>query len=172
MMSNSAWRNGGATLFLTTLTRARDADRFLAGFDRLDPADVQPHRGVELQRLAAGGGLGRAEHHADLHAQLVDEDDHGACDLLIAPESLRSAWLISRACRPGSESPMSPSISARGTSAATESITITSTASERTSVSADLKRLLAGVGLRDQQVVDVDAAARGVERVEARARHR
>src|SRR5882672_5823336 len=29
---------------------------------------------------------------------------------LMAPASLRSAWLISRACKPGSESPMSPSM--------------------------------------------------------------
>ena len=49
--------------------------------------------------------------------------------------SLRSAWLIKRACKPGNESPMSPSISARGTSAATESTTIKSTAPERTSAS-------------------------------------
>src|SRR6267143_224228 len=54
---------------------------------------------------------------------------------LIAPASLRSAWLMRRACRPGSESPMSPSISALGTSAATESITTTSTAPERTRIS-------------------------------------
>src|SRR5690242_2857132 len=54
---------------------------------------------------------------------------------LIAPANLRSAWLIRRACRPGSESPMSPSISALGTSAATESITTTSTAPERTRIS-------------------------------------
>jgi len=53
----------------------------------------------------------------------------------MAAVSLRSAWDMRRACRPGSESPMSPSSSARGTSAATESITITSTALERTSVS-------------------------------------
>ena len=56
-------------------------------------------------------------------------------DLLIEAVSLRSAWLISRACRPGSASPISPSSSAFGTSAATESITSTSTAPERTSVS-------------------------------------
>ncbi len=49
--------------------------------------------------------------------------------------SFRSAWLISRACTPMCASPISPSISARGTSAATESITITSTAPERTSTS-------------------------------------
>ena len=57
-------------------------------------------------------------------------------DLLIEAVSLRSAWLISRAWRPGSESPISPSSSARGTSAATLSITSTSSAPERTSVSA------------------------------------
>ena len=50
--------------------------------------------------------------------------------------SLRSAWLISRACRPTNESPISPSISAFGTSAATESIATTSMAPERTSSSA------------------------------------
>ena len=50
--------------------------------------------------------------------------------------SFLSAWLISRACMPGSESPISPSSSARGVSAATESTTSTSTAPERTSVSA------------------------------------
>src|SRR5689334_18286965 len=54
---------------------------------------------------------------------------------LIAPASLRSAWLMRRACSPGSESPISPSISALGTSAATESITTTSTAPERTRIS-------------------------------------
>ncbi len=54
----------------------------------------------------------------------------------MAAVSLRSACDIRRACRPGSESPMSPSSSALGTSAATESTTMTSTAFERTSVSA------------------------------------
>ena len=56
-------------------------------------------------------------------------------DLEIEAVSLRSAWLISRACRPGRLSPISPSISALGVRAATESITTTSTAPERTRVS-------------------------------------
>jgi hypothetical protein len=56
--------------------------------------------------------------------------------LCTVPVSLRSAWLMSRACEPMCWSPISPSISALGTSAATESITITSTAPERTSMSA------------------------------------
>ena len=58
-----------------------------------------------------------------------------AFDLETVPVSLRSAWLMSRACRPSCGSPISPSISARGTSAATESITTRSTAPERTSMS-------------------------------------
>src|SRR5690606_27779794 len=51
------------------------ADHFVAALDRADAADVQAHRGVELERVAAGGGFRVAEHHADLHADLVDEDD-------------------------------------------------------------------------------------------------
>src|ERR1700754_3115244 len=76
---------------------------------------------------------------------------------LMVPVSLRSAWLISRACRPGSESPISPSISAFGVSAATESMTIRST---------DLERLLAGVRLRDEQVRQVDAELLRIRRIE------
>ena len=55
--------------------------------------------------------------------------------LLRLAVSLRSAWLIRRACRPTWLSPISPSISARGVSAATESMTTTSSAPERTSMS-------------------------------------
>jgi hypothetical protein len=56
-------------------------------------------------------------------------------DFAMEPVSLRSAWLIRRACRPTWESPISPSISAFGTRAATESTTTTSIAFERTSMS-------------------------------------
>ena len=53
-----------------------------------------------------------------------------------APVILRSAWDISRACKPTWLSPISPSISARGTRAATESMTMMSRAPERMSMSA------------------------------------
>jgi hypothetical protein len=89
------------------------ADDLLAFLDRADAADVQAHRGVELERVAAGGGLRAAEHHADLHADLVDED-HQQLERLMLPVSLRSAWDIRRACRPTCMSPISPSISALG----------------------------------------------------------
>ena len=50
------------------------ADCLGAALEGLDPADVEAHRRVELQCLAAGRGLRRAEHDADLLAQLVDKD--------------------------------------------------------------------------------------------------
>ena len=87
-------------------------------------------------------------------------------DLEIAPVSLRSACDIRRACRPGSESPISPSISARGTRAATlvDDDDVDGVGAHQRL--ADLQRLLAGVGLRDEEVLDVDAEGAGVGRVE------
>ena len=70
--------------------------------------------------------------------------------------SLRSAWLMRRAWRPMCWSPISPSISAFGVSAATESTTTRSIAPERLG---DFERLLARVGLRDEEALDVDADA-------------
>ena len=85
--------------------------------------------------------------------------------LLRLPVSLRRAWLISRAWRPTWVSPISPSISARGVRAATESMTTTSSAPGADEHVGDLERLLAGVGLGDEQLVDVDADGLGVDRV-------
>ena len=56
-------------------------------------------------------------------------------DRLMAAVSLRIAWDMRRAWRPTWLSPISPSISALGTRAATESMTTTSTAPLRTSTS-------------------------------------
>ena len=55
--------------------------------------------------------------------------------LAMVPASLRRAWDMSRAWRPTKVSPISPSISALGVSAATESTTTASTAPERTRAS-------------------------------------
>ena len=66
----------------------------------------------------------------------------------------------------------SPSISALGIRAATESMTITSTALERTS-SSQMSRACSPVsGWADEQVVDVDAQLAGPRGVEGRARRR
>src|SRR5439155_41862 len=52
-----------------------DADAVAVGLhaflERLDPADVEPDRRVELQRAAARGRLRVPEHDADLLAELV-----------------------------------------------------------------------------------------------------
>ena len=53
----------------------------------------------------------------------------------MAPVNFLRAWLIKRACIPMTASPISPSSSARGTRAATESTTTTSIAPERIKVS-------------------------------------
>ena len=84
---------------------------------------------------------------------------------LSVPASFRSACDMSRAWRPTWVSPISPSISAFGVSAATESIATTSSAPERIEQLGDLERLLARVGLRDEQIVDVDADPLRVGRV-------
>src|SRR3546814_20262237 len=52
-------------------------DLHVTVLDGADAPDVETDRGIELQGMAAGRGLGIAEHPADLHADLVDEDDQG-----------------------------------------------------------------------------------------------
>ena len=61
---------------------------------------------------------------------------HSVCVRFRLPASLRMACDIIRACTPTVWSPIWPSSSARGVSAATESTATTSTAPERTSMSA------------------------------------
>ena len=84
------------------------------------------------------------------------------------PASLRMAWDIRRACRPTWVSPISPSISARGTNAATESITTRSSAAERTSMSAISRACSpeSGCDTRSSSMFTPELArVRGVERV-------
>src|SRR5262245_51424874 len=65
-------------LVLHDLDLGAAADHLVAVLDRAQATDVEAHRSVELERVAARGGLRIAEHHPDLHADLVDEDDDGA----------------------------------------------------------------------------------------------
>jgi hypothetical protein len=125
---------GRRALVLDDLDPRPRGDRLLAVLDGGDPADVEAHAGEVLERVAAGRRLRRAEGDADLVAQLVDEHHRGV-GLVATPAILRIAWLISRACRPRCWSPMSPSSSARGIRAATESTTIRPTPPVRARVS-------------------------------------
>src|SRR5262249_31105619 len=46
------------------------ADHRVTLLNDADTANIEPNRGIELQRITARGGLGIAEHDADLHADL------------------------------------------------------------------------------------------------------
>src|SRR5262249_54358342 len=65
------WRRD---LVLDDLHPRAPADDDITVLDRATAADIVPARGVELQRAAAGGRFGVAEHDADLLAELIDED--------------------------------------------------------------------------------------------------
>ena len=87
-------------------------------------------------------------------------------DLEIEAVSLRSAWLISRACRPGSAvAHLAFEFGARHQRRDRIDHQHVDRAGAHQRVG-DLQRLLAGVGLRDQQVVDIDAELAGIDRVE------
>ena len=73
------------------------------------------------------------------------------------PVSLRMACDIRRACRPICGSPMSPSISACGTNAATESTHDDIQGAAADEDVGNFQRLLAAVGLGDEQIVRVHA---------------
>ena len=49
------------------------AQNVVAFFDLAGAADIEAHGSVEFQRVTAGSGFRAAEHHADFHADLVDE---------------------------------------------------------------------------------------------------
>src|SRR5680860_488704 len=69
---------GGRHLVLDNLDSRAVTDRVGSLLEGLDSTNVQPHRRVELQRLATRSRLGRSEEHADLLAQLIDKDRRGA----------------------------------------------------------------------------------------------
>src|ERR1022692_1778146 len=83
------------------------------------------------------------------------------------PVSFRSACDIRRACRPMWLSPISPSSSALGTSAATgihHHHIDTSGPDQRSS---DLERLFAVIWLRDDQIVDIHAKIACISRIQS-----
>ena len=68
---------GSGQLVLHHLGARVVADDAVAVLDGRHPADVHPHVGVEPQRPSARRGLRVAEHHSDLHPQLVDKNQAG-----------------------------------------------------------------------------------------------
>ena len=133
--------------------------------DRSDAADIEAHRGIKFQRIAAGGGLRRAEHHADLHADLVDEDHHGIgavdrggelAQRLAHQAGLQAGLAVAHlAFKLGARHERGDRIDDQNVDGAG--------ANERIG---DFQRLFAGIGLRDQKIVDIDAELAGIDRIE------
>ena len=171
MTSNSASRNGGATLFLTTLTRVRPpttaSPSLMAPMRRMS----MPNRRVELERAAAGRRFRVAEHHADLLAELVDEDEarlrlrDGAGEL---PQRLRHQARLQPHLRFAHLAFDFGARHERGDRVDDDDVDAVR-ADEHFD---DLERLLAVVGLRDEQVVEVDAELLAHTARRGRARRR
>ena len=118
-----------------------------------------------MSALPAGGGLGAAVHHADLHADLVDEDHHriGAVDrggelaqrLAHQPRLQAGHAVAHLAFELGARHQ-------RGDRIDHQHVDRTR-AHQRVG---DLERLLAGIGLGNEQIVDIDAELAGIDRIE------
>ncbi len=74
---------GRGHLVLDYLDLGLVADDLVALLNAAGASNVEPNRGIKLEGIAPGRRLRRAEHHADLHADLIDEDDDavGALDV-------------------------------------------------------------------------------------------
>src|SRR3954452_11870079 len=163
---------------LGLLERGRDlvlhhlhAHAVAVGFDavlqRLDSADVEPDRGVELQRPPARRRLRIAEHDADLLAQLVCEQ----ADRVGAVERARqlAQGLTHQPCLQADVGVAHLALDLglrRQRRDRVDRDHIERTGADQQL--GDLERLLAGIRLRDEQIVDVDPdplGVRGVHRV-------
>src|SRR5476649_1672794 len=132
------------------------ADHFVARFDRAGTADVQAHGSVELQGVTAGRRFRAAEHDADFHADLVDEDDQrvGAVDRAgQLAQRLRHQTRLQARQRIAHVAFDFGAWRQRGHRVDDDQVDAART-DQRV---ADFQRLFAGVRLRDQQLVQVDA---------------
>ena len=67
---------GRGNLVLDDFDACLIADNLVALLDCADAANVESNRRVELERVAARRGFRVAEHDADLHSNLVNENHH------------------------------------------------------------------------------------------------
>src|ERR1035437_911940 len=152
-------------LFLHHFDLGPRADHFGRVLDRADSPDVDSHRRIKLERVAAGGRLRIPEHHANLHPDLVDEDNDGArarYDRRKLAQRLRHQARLQAHLRlahlafdfrAGRQSRNRVYYQHVDRARLHESLR-------------DLERLVAVVGLRHGQVLDLDAGLARVGRVE------
>jgi hypothetical protein len=149
---------------LTTFTRTR-CRRSRALLYGVDLADVQPNRGVELECIAAGRRLRVAVHDADLHAELVDEDDGGLRATDRARELAQS--LAHQPCLQADVSIAHLALDLGAWDQCSDRVDHDDVHRARAHQRfGDLQRLLTGVRLRDQEVVEIDTEALSIDRIE------
>ena len=155
----------GGHLVLDDLDAGAVTDDLFAVLDGRDAADVETLGRIELEGVAAGGGFGVAEHHANLHAQLVDEqhagvglgEDAGKLAERLAHEAgLESDVVVAHfAVDFGLRYESGHGVDDDDVDGAG--------ADERFG---NVERLLAGIGLGDEEGFDVDAELAGVDGIE------
>ena len=164
-MSNSNLLERRRHLVLDHLDAGLVADDLLAILDRADAANVETDGGVELERVAARRGLGRAVHHADLHADLVDEDHHG-----LRARDRGGELAQGLAHQPGLEARLivahlAVDLGPRRQRRHRIDDEHVDGAGAHQRVG-DLERLLAGVRLRDEQILEIHPELPRVDRIE------
>src|SRR5580700_6953973 len=141
------------------------ADHLVAFLDGADAADIEADGSIEFERVAAGGGFRRAVHDADLHADLVDEDHHGVgavdrggelAQRLAHQAGLQAGLTVAH---------LAFELGARHQGRDRIDDQHVDRAGAHQGVG-DFERLLAGVRLRDQKVVDQDAKLARIDRIE------
>ena len=141
------------------------ADHLLALLDGSDAADVKAHRGVELERVPSGRGLRAAIHHADLHADLVDEDHHGVGAIDGSRELAQRLAHQPRLQAGLALAHLALELRARHQRGNRIDHQHVDGARAHQGV-ADFQSLLAGVGLRDQEIVHIDTELARIDRIE------
>ena len=156
---------GRRHLVLDHLDLGLVADDLLALLDGADTADVEAHRGVELEGVTPGGGLRAAEHDADLHADLIDEDHQAVGALDVAGELAQGLGHQARLKADVGVAHLALDLGLGGQGRHRVHHYHVHRPGAHQHVG-DLQGLLAGVRLGDQQFVHVDAQAFGVDRVQ------
>ena len=165
-MSNSASVKGGGDLVFDDLDLGAVAgDGAVGGLDLADAADIDADGGEELEGAAAGGGFRVAEHDADFLADLVGEDADGAG---LGDEGGEFAHGGAHQAGLGTDGGIADLaveflLGDQGGDGVEHDDVDGVGADERL---ADLQGFLAGGGLGDEQVVEVDAEFAGVLGVE------
>ena len=155
------WRH----LVFNDFDAGRVADYLFLVLDRSDTANIKTHRSIKFKGIATRCGFRRSIHHTDFHADLVDEDHHavGARDRgrqlaqgLRHQTRLQTRLHIAhfafdfRARNEGCHRVDDENINRAG-------------AHQRIG---NFQPLLSCIGLRDQQVLEIDPKLFGIDRIE------